>query len=205
MGALENVIDQPQESHKESHILRDAFLGWQCRVRQHAMREKQGRPDDEIMPILTLADTGESIGRIITVYNKLPSYSLTPEFRHMAKKTHDAAQRREQALNFFSATYYQKPKEFSDTLTSCFLPNSAGAAAIHKAKRARLEFAAFGQQFMLDCQVWKLPPTNPLYQATWWHNHLFNPNLSGQAVILGFEPDWDKSTATPSPVNRKCA
>ena len=177
-------------STAKSHPLRDVFLGWQCRVRQHAMREKRGRPDDAIMPTITLPDDAAPLGQIITVFNKLPLYSLTPEFRHMAKRTYDPAQRRDKALDFFSATYYQKPREFSDTLTSSFQPDSALADVIHTAQRVYLGFSAYAQQFTLYCNVSKLQNSDPLYQATWWHNHLFNPNLSAQAIILGFTPDW---------------
>jgi hypothetical protein len=35
---------------KASLALKDAFLRWQCRVRMMAMRDKQGRPDDAVMP-----------------------------------------------------------------------------------------------------------------------------------------------------------
>ena len=139
----------------------------------------------------------QPMGQIITVFNKLPSHSLTPEFRHMAKRTHDPAQRRDKALQFFSATYYQKPQEFSDTLTACFQPDSSGAAQIHAAKHVSLYFSAYRQSFTLRCKVWQLLPQNPLHQATWWHNHLFNPELSAQAIVLGFEPDWTQSSADP--------
>jgi hypothetical protein len=29
---------------------------------------------------------------------------------------------------------------------------------------------------------------------------LFNPGLAADTIILGFEPDWPRSTADPSPV-----
>ena len=38
----------------EEMALRDSFLRWQCRVRQIAMREASGRPDDAVTPALTL-------------------------------------------------------------------------------------------------------------------------------------------------------
>ena len=179
------------------HPLKDAFLKWQCRVRQIAMRDAEGRPDDAIMPALSLPGADKPMGHVITILNKAPGHSVTAEMVHMAAKTHDPAQRREQALRFFSATYYQKHREFSDLLTATFPPGSPGAAAIRAAKRCRLEFEAYAQRFTLDCKVWRLADHNPLHQATMAHNRLFNPALPPDTEILGFEPDWDASSADP--------
>ncbi len=177
--------------------LRTSFLKWQCRVRQMAMRDNQGRPDDGITPALFLPDETEPLGHIITLLNKSPGYSVTPELRHMAKKTNDPAQRREQAIRFFSATYYQKAAEFSDILTATFPPGSPGAETIRQAETVRLRFDAYSQVFVLRCRVWRLAPHNPLHQATLAHNCLFNPALPADTEVLGFEPDWDASTSEP--------
>lgn len=177
--------------------LRDAFLRWQCRIRQMAMREEMGRPGPGIMPDVTLPGETEPMGAIITVLSKSPQHSLTPELRHMADRTHDPAQRREAALRYFSETYYQKATEFSDILTATFPPGSPGAAAIRAAERATLTFDAFAQKFVLDCRVWHLGENNPLHQATIAHNRLFNAALPGDTVVLGFEPDWARSAADP--------
>ena len=45
------------------------------------------------------------------------------------------------------------------------------------------------------CKVWKLAKRNPLWEATWWHNYLFNPDLTADITVLAFEPDWDASTS----------
>ncbi|PWE33782.1 hypothetical protein DDZ14_03725 [Maritimibacter sp. 55A14] len=184
-------------SSYSDHPLRDMFLKWQCRVRQIAMRENDGRPDDAIMPAVQLHGADAPMGHIITVLNKATAYSVTAELTHMAAKTNDPAQRREQALRFLSATHYQKHREFSDLLTATFPPGSPGAAAIREAERCRLIFDAYSQRFELDCKVWRLAPHNPLYQATWAHNFLFNPALPPDTEILGFEPDWEASGAEP--------
>lgn len=184
----------------EPNPLRDAFLRWQCRVRQMMMRDKMGRPDGEIMPALTLPGAAEPMGHIITVMSKGPMHSKTPEMRHMAQRTQDPASIREAALKFFSEFYYQKSAEFSDILTATFPPDSEGAATIRRADRCTLTFDAYNQRYDLDCKVWKLTEKNPLWQSTYWHNALFNPSLSADTVILGFEPDWKASTADPNPV-----
>jgi hypothetical protein len=174
--------------------LRDGFLRWQCRVRQMAMREAMGRPDDAIMPMVTLPGSGEPMGRIVTVLSRNWAHSRTPELQHLYRQTNDPAQRREKALALFSAGYYQQAKEFSDTLTATFVPGSPGAEALLAAGRCRLGFDAYSQRFDLDCAVRRLEPAHPLYQATWWHNRLLNPDLHPDTVILAFRPDWESST-----------
>ena len=184
----------PGESSSASP-LRLAFLKWQCRVRQIAMRDNQGRPDDAITPALFLPHQEKPVANIITLMNKTPGYSVTPELLHMARKTNDPAQRRDQAIRFFSATYYQKAIEFSDILTATFPPGSPGAASIRNAGKVRLRFEAYMQVFDLLCKVWRLVPQNPLYQTTMAHNRLFNPALPGNTEVLGFEPDWSASSS----------
>ena len=39
----------------------------------------------------------------------------------------------------------------------------------------------------------------PAYQATWWHNRIFNPDLANDAVVLAFTPDWKSAKADPWP------
>jgi hypothetical protein len=185
-----------EESYSVSP-LRLAFLKWQCRIRQIAMRDNFGRPDDGITPAVYLPGEDESFGHIITLLNKSPGYSVTPELNYMIAKTNDPAQRRDQAILFFSATFYQKASEFSDILTATFPAGSPGAATLRRSKEIRLQFNAYTQRFDLNCKVWKLARHNPLYQSTMAHNKLFNPGLAPDTEILGFEPDWSKSTSDP--------
>ena len=35
------------------------------------------------------------------------------------------------------------------------------------------------------------------YEFTYWHNFLFNPYLSPEVKVLGFEPDWSAASADP--------
>jgi hypothetical protein len=195
MSALAQVLGVEPDPHP----LRDAFLRWQCRVRQIAMRDNQGRPDSAIMADVTLAGQSQPMGALITLISKLPQYSKTPEMQYMVKKTFDPAQRREKALELFSETYYQKAREFSDILTATFQSGSQGAEKIRAADTCALHFEAYNQSFDIQCKVWKLTKKNSFYQSTWWHNHLFNPDMSLDTVILGFEPDWSASTADPMP------
>lgn len=179
--------------------LKAAFLRWQCRVRHLSMRDNHGRPDGGITPALTLPGETEPMGHIITVLNKAPLFSKTPELKHMVMRTNDPAQRRDKALQLLSETYYQKWKEFSDVLTATFPPESQGAVDIEAAGGCTLTFEAYNQRFDLNCKVRRLGSAEPLYQATWWHNILFNPNLHPDTIVLGFVPEWSTSSADPKP------
>jgi len=177
--------------------LRDKFLKWQCRVRQMAMRAHDGRPDAAISPKVFLSARGAAFGHIITVLNKNPANSMTPELQHMARKTNDPALVRAQAIQFLAATYFQKHRSFSDLLTAVFAPGSATASSLINAPFVTLEFAAYAQDFCLFCRVHRLSPAHPLYDATLAHNRLFNLSLPAGSIVLGFEPDWQKCTDKP--------
>ena len=69
--------------------LRDHFIGWQCRVRQHAMREYGGRPSPGMRPRVLTPD-GAAVAQAITVVlmEAEPAASIA-RFRHIVRKTHD--------------------------------------------------------------------------------------------------------------------
>ena len=178
--------------------MKKAFLKWQCRVRQIAMRDNHGRPDESVTPDLYLPGQSEPLGGVITLINKSMPHSMLPEFRHMIAKTNDPAQRREQAIRFLSAAYYQKAGEFADVLTATFPPGSPGAAKIREAGNVRLVFDAYAQRFDLECRVWRLVPHDWLHQVTLAHNRLFNSAMAPKTEVLGFQPDWSRSTSSGS-------
>ncbi len=182
----------------EPNPLKTEFIKWQCRVRQMAMRENNGMPDDGIMPLLFFDFLREPLGSIITIMHKLPQYSIIAELSYMAKKTFDPAQRRESATKLLAANYYQKHDQFSDNLTATFLPNSEGASKIVSEKSCILVFEAFSKRFEISCKVSQLFEKHYLYQSTIAHNQLFNPKLDPSTKILCFEPDWVKSVSLKS-------
>jgi len=188
-----NIIEK-YGKNSEANSLKMEFLRWQCRVRQIAMRENGGRPDSSITPALSLLGTKERLARLVTVISKLPGYSKVAEMRHMVKSTHDPAQRQEKAVEFFSGGYYQTAHEFSDTLTATLPPEIKQPEEIFSSENCRLVFDSYGQRFDLLCLVSVLSFENPYFQATWWHNFLFNPRLHPNTVILGFQPQWAKSS-----------
>lgn len=177
--------------------LRDRFLHWQCRIRQIAMRGRGGRPTSGMMPIASPARGADPIARIVTVLCKRPEHSATMELRHLARRTHDPAERRESALELLAERYYQAAREFSDTLTAAFPPASGTAAKLLAGRECRLDFEQFGQRYRVHCAVRRLSEHDPIREATFWHNLLFNPRLPADCIILGFEPDWGRSGCDP--------
>ena len=192
------TVDVAASGRELSSRCRIAFLKWQCRVRQIAMRAAGGRPDAAIRPTVIFPD-GNEHGCITTILLKRPAFSVTPEFRHMVSRTHDPAERREAAVRFLAASHYQKAEEFSDELAAAFAPGSAFAEAACRSGQCRLVFDVYSQRFDLACSVRLHGPLDPFREAAYWHNKLFNPELHPDTVVLGFVPDWERSKAVPEP------
>ena len=175
--------------------MRKHFFGWQCRIRQYSLRKKEGRPTAGMRPVLTIGD--ELVGHITVLIRKSYSEEHTAQFRYMVKKTNDPAERYQNAMQVLSSAYYQKSREFSDELTALFGPDSPTAERIVSAGAARLAFSEYNQSYELPCQIRRLAVDSEAFQATFWHNSLFNPNLPGDVVVLGFQPDWAGAIANP--------
>lgn len=181
----------------EKNSLETRFLKWQCRARQIAVRENDGRPDQAIMPEIKIDKNKKAIGSIITILNKKSEFSKEPELNHIYAHTHDPLQRREKALKLLCETYYQKNNEFSPTLTATFATESKHVKNIINAKQCILTFNAYNQEFILKCKIKKIKKNEYEYKATIAHNRLFNPNIKPDTIILGFTPVWNQSSANP--------
>lgn len=179
--------------------LRDHFLGWQCRIRQIAMRQDAGRPSPGMRP-RALSFAGQEIAAALTVLMvpREPEES-TALFRFQVQKTVDPREVYERGLAFLQADYFQQPGEFSDRLAAV-LP-AASTLAIRLAAEATcvLEFDQFRQFYRLPCAVRELPVGDPGREAALWHNRLFNPALPDDVRVLGFQADWAKAEAKPAP------
>ena len=178
--------------------LRNHFLGWQCRVRQYAIRHEAGRPSDGMRPMLTVAGLDACLSRkITTVLIKQDSEAIIKQFRFMVSKTNDPSERYDAALKYLAAGYYQKPHEFSDRLTALFAIESSVAAAITATGICTLEFDHASQHYRLPCGVRALSAKDHAFQATFWHNRLFNPSMPDDVRILEMAPDWRQAEANP--------
>jgi hypothetical protein len=184
--------------------LRDHFLGWQCRIRQYAVRHAGGRPSGGMRPTVSLSETGLEPGPITVLIVKRDSEETTAQFRYLARKTHDPAERHDGALKFLAASYHQRPQDFSDELTGLFGPRSEIADRLQAAGRCRLRFEQYQQTYDLPCAVRQLADDDPAFQATYWHNALFNAALPAGVRVLAFQPDWSRARADP-PIPRQRA
>jgi hypothetical protein len=178
-----------------ARALHQQFLGWQCRVRQLAVREAGGRPSAGMRPRATTT-AGEEVSPGITML-LVPSEpeASTALLRHQYLKTQDPNERYDKVLEILGASHFQDPAAFSDVMTALFGPRSPVAARLLTHGRCVLEFEEYSQGYRLPCGVAALAEDHRFFQATYWHNRMFNPNLPGGIQILSFTPDWVHSVA----------
>ncbi len=176
---------------------RAAFLGWQCRLRQLSVRKAEGRPTSGMRPEAVVGSE-TSLGRITVLIVPDAPEESTAEFRHLVRRTHDPAERYKSALKTLAANYYQHPEDFSDRLTALFGPDSEAAQRLLMAGQVSLRFEQYNQRYELPCRITELSEGHSAYQATYWHNSLFNPRIPAGARVLVFEPDWAHAKADPA-------
>ena len=177
--------------------LKHYFIGWQCRLRQHAVRKDDGRPSSGMQATLVLRAKDQQFGPVNTGLVKSKPDEITNEFRHIVRKTHDPNLRHQAAIKLLSSAYYQHPKEFDDRLTATFALQSELVKQLLEAKYCELHFQQHQQQFKLCSKVTSLDKNNAAYQATYWHNRMFNPVMPAAVQVLQFKPSWKKCTASP--------
>ena len=182
----------------EANKLRDYFYGWQCRIRQHAVRKADGRPSEGMRASISDENGDKALGAVITGLVKRNAAEITSEFRHIVKKTHDPNLRQQAAIKLLSSVYYQYPKEFEDSLTATFAIDSELAGLLVASGDCELHFEQHQQQFRLACSVKNLTSKSDAYQMTYWHNRMFNPSMPAEITVLGFTPNWKNSSATPA-------
>ena len=170
--------------------LREDFIKWQCRIRQRSVREHDGRPSTGMQPRVLDAAGNEFAAAITLLVIEADPRQSTALFRHQFLKTHDAAERRAKAIEALAAEHFQHPGRFSDTMTALFGLQSALAGRLLAQGRCVLEFAERGRGYRLPCAVAELAEGHAFHEATYWHNHLFNPNLPPGIRILSFAPEW---------------
>lgn len=161
------------------------------------MRQDSGRPSPGMQPrVRTMTGRELSSGLTVLIVPNEPAES-TAFFRFQVQKSRDPREIYEKGLAFLQADHFQLPKEFSDTLTSVLPAGSSLAAALIAEGTCLLEFDQFRQFFRLPCAVFRLDNTDPAYEATIWHNRLFNPALPDDVEVLAFRPDWTSTEAKP--------
>ena len=196
MGA--ETIESDSNPKNERLSIQKHFIGWQCRIRQYAMRNEEGRPTAGMQPDVFLED-GKEVASAVTlllVPDLLQDSIL--QFRFMALKTQDPQERYNKAIQLLSSTFYQNVENFSGLMTGLFSMNSETVNRLKKNQRCVLEFDFQQQKFRVPAGIKVLLKKYPKYEFTYWHNFLFNPHLSPDVTVLGFEPDWSDSSADPT-------
>lgn len=181
-----NIVLNPAAARS----LRAEFIGWQCRIRQLCARQAGGRPSAAMRP-RAITPEGHVIAPAITVLIvEADSHNSTSLFRHQYLKTQDPNERYDKILEILQASYFQQPALFGDVMTALFGPQSEVAARLIAHGRCVLEFEEYAQGYRVPCAVAALAEDDALYQATYWHNRMFNPNQPQSLRILAFTPDW---------------
>ncbi len=188
-----NYFFSTGENNTRQVSLQDEFLKWQCRLRQIIVRENGGKPDSSIIPLVHSPHGSWEAFPVITILCRKLHHSVTPEMHHMAKATNDPVQVRDKALKFFAERYYQQPEQFSDTLTATFDENSQNYKKLVQLDSCNLHFEVFNKSYTLACKMEWFSTRDYYWQATYWHNLLFNPNLAPTIKVVGFSPDWNKT------------
>jgi hypothetical protein len=170
--------------------LRDDFVGWQCRIRQLSARQAGGRPLPGMRPRVA-SPHGHALSPGITVLLvETDPADSTALFKHQYLKTNDPIERYDKVLEILAGSYFQRPAGFSDVMTASFGPNAALAAQLLTHGGCVLEFEQYAQAYRLPCKVSELASEDAPYQATYWHNRMFNPTMPPGLRILSFAPDW---------------
>ncbi len=177
--------------------LRDYFIGWQCRLRQIAMREYGGRPLPGMRPKVT-RKSGEVLAAAITVLliPEQPQAS-TAFLKFQVQRNNEAEKAQAAAVSFLGSEFYQRPENFSDEMTAVFGIDSPVARVMIAAKEALLDFEQFAQAFRMFARVRRLGAKEPAREASLWQTRIFNPRITNDALVVGFRPDWKNAVATP--------
>jgi hypothetical protein len=113
-----------------SQALRAEFLGWQCRIRQLAAREHDGRPSSGMRPRV-LSSEGEPLSAgIVTLIVETEPENSTEQFRFEYLQTQDPHERYDKILQLLRASYFQEPARFGDAMTALFAGESVLAKCL---------------------------------------------------------------------------
>ena len=178
-------VVSPEE--KEA-LLRESFLGWQCRIRQCAVRDTGGRPTEGMCPHVWIG--GDKVARIIVLLTKRNPEEHTAEFRQIMRAKRDPRDRRSTAIRILAAEYFQSAATFTDRLTAVFAQDSELAEQLLRSQNCTLGFEHGDQRWVLPCRVVELNEDDVAFQATYWLTALLNHTLPGVVRILAFLPDW---------------
>ena len=100
--------------------IQNHFIGWQCRVRQYAMRNGEGRPTSGMRPDVLLEDGKEVASAVTLLLVPDQLQDSLRQFRFMAQKTQDPLERSKYAMQPHSSTFYQNVENLRDQIQALF-------------------------------------------------------------------------------------
>ncbi len=153
-----------------------------------SVRELGGRPSTGMSAGVFSVAGGEEQSRMNFLIVRKESQERNDEFRHIVRKSPDSSQWVKDGLCILSELHYHEEKEFDNQLTALFSLDSTLAYALVKAGQCHLKFAQDSVEHAFDFDVVSLNQDDDNFQATYWHNRLFNPTLPGKVHVLGFNP-----------------
>jgi hypothetical protein len=172
----------------ESEQQYQSFISWQCRLRKMSMRELEGRPTLGMSAGVYSVNGGEEQSRLNFLIVRKNSRERIDEFRHIVRKSPDSSQWVKNGLRILAELHYHEDREFDNRLTALFSLDSTLASALLEAGECHLKFTQDSIEHAFDFDVLSLNEDDELFQATYWHNRLFNQTLPGKVRVLGFKP-----------------
>ena len=164
------------------------------------MRNGVGRPTKGMRPRVLLEDGAEVASAATLLLVPIHPQESIQQFRFMALKTNDPRDRLKKVIELLSSTFYQHVENFGGVMTGLFPGGSEIAKTLVIKKSCVLEFDYQQQSFRIPFRVRVLEKKEPAYEFTYWHNYLFNPNLSPEVKVLHFKPDWSETVSDPTPI-----
>ena len=172
----------------DKHEQYQRFIAWQCRLRKQSMRERGGRPGVGMSAAVYSVKGGEEQSRMNFLIVRKDPGQRTSEFRHIVRKTPDPSEWIKNGLRILAEMHYHETDQFQNRLSALFGQDSTLADALLQAGQCRLKFAENSIDYEFDFDVAELEEADDMYQATYWHNRLFNPTLPGRVRVLCFSP-----------------
>jgi len=157
------------------------------------MREGEGRPSQGMRPRVLDAEGNELSAGITLLIIRENSLESTEFLKFQTQKHNDPQDVYKKSLIYLQSTHYHGALEFSDEMTGLFSIGSPLTERLRTEGKCVLQFSQFNQVYTLPCAVRTMDPLEPAYQATLWHNRVFNPNIGSDIEIIGFAPDWDEA------------
>jgi hypothetical protein len=177
--------------------MRDAFLGWQCRIRQIAMRDYGGQPLAGMRPRVATRSGALLAPALVVLLIPRETTESTAFFKFQVQKTNEPQKTLEAGVAYLGADFYQLPELFSEETVAVFQPGSGLAADISAAREVLLDFEQFSQSFRMFCRVRRLARKEAAREAALWQARIFNRDIPNDSEVLGLRPDWKNAHAEP--------